>query len=62
MLCMLTDFILYFLKMNEKIPDGSDELFDTSADSGEEYVPASSGESTDGTDVPSSTIQVSLSS
>lgn len=40
----------YFLKMKENIPDGSEELFDTSPDSGEEYVPASSGESTDGTD------------
>ncbi|XP_055022443.1 uncharacterized protein LOC129412454 isoform X2 [Boleophthalmus pectinirostris] len=33
--------------MKENIPDGSEELFDTSPDSGEEYVPVSSGESTD---------------
>ncbi|KAG5268247.1 hypothetical protein AALO_G00209950, partial [Alosa alosa] len=36
--------------MTEKNPDGSDELFCTSPDSGEEYVPVSSEESTDDTD------------
>ena len=36
--------------MKDRIPDGSDELYCTSTDSGEEYVPASIAESTDDTD------------
>lgn len=49
--CADFDFTFSFLKMNRKVEFASDELFDlTSGSSGEEYIPHSSEDSSEGTD------------
>lgn len=49
--CADFDFTFSFLKMNRKVEIASDELFDlTSGSSGEEYIPHSSEDSSEGTD------------